>query len=194
MSEFRQNIKGWSQNNSWLAADLPWIAAVNTSQPVESEIWRPSQGIEPNWISASPTAVILAAELLRTGRLLSELPWRKFEELVGQLLESEGWSVDVTRASRDGGIDVVALKNDAILGPIRSLWQAKKYGPKRHVRLSDVRELAGIIDFDRATKGVVVTTGRLTSGALDWIRRDRYRLDYKDAQKMEAWVRSKALG
>jgi len=50
------------------------------------------------------------------------------------------------------------------------------------------------MEIDRATKGVVVTTGRLTRGALDWIRRDKYRLDYKDAQKMEAWIRSKILG
>jgi hypothetical protein len=194
LSEFRENVEGWSQNNSWLAADLPWIAAVSSPQPSESELWRPSLGAEPSWISASPTAIILAAELLRSGRLLSELPWRKFEELIGQLLELEGWKVEVTRPSKDGGIDVVALKTDATLGPIRSLWQAKKYGPSRHVRLSDVRELAGIIDFDRATKGVVVTTGRLTRGAIDWIRRDKYRLDYKDALKMEAWVHSKIFG
>ena len=160
----------------------------------ESEVWHPSQEPQPGWISRSPTAILLAADLLRTGRLLSELPWRTFEELIGQLLESDGWSVNVTRPSKDGGIDVVALRNDVTLGPIRSLWQAKRYGPRRHVRLSDVRELGGIMEIDRATKGVVVTTGRLTRGALDWIRRDKYRLDYKDAQKMEAWIRSKILG
>jgi len=194
MRDFRKHIKDWYQNNTWLAADLPWIVAVSPALASESEIWHPSQEPQPSWISRSPTAILVAADLLRSGRLLSELPWRTFEELIGQLLESEGWSVNVTRPSKDGGIDVVALKNDATLGLIRSLWQAKRYGPRRHVRLSDVRELGGIIDIDRATKGVVVTTGRLTKGALDWIRRDKYRLDYKDAQKMEAWVRSTILG
>ncbi|MGA7339795.1 MAG: restriction endonuclease, partial [Terracidiphilus sp.] len=145
MRNFRKIIKDWCQNNSWLAADLPWVAAVVGPQASESEIWHPSHELQPSWVLRSPTAILLAKDLLQTGRLLSELPSRTFEELIGQLLESEGWSVKVTRPSKDGGIDVVALRDDAALGPIRSLWQAKRYGPRRHVRLSDVRELGGIM-------------------------------------------------
>jgi len=223
IAEFRSHVEGWSKNASWLGADLPWLTPVHLPLPSESEIWRPSDALQPGWVSQSPTArlvatvplkhggppsvplssfdlrwrppsldpLVVAWDLLKSGRLLAELPWRTFEELVGQLLEAEGWTVDVTRPSKDGGIDVVAVREDETLGAIRSIWQAKRYGPSKKVRLAEVRELGSIVDIDRATKGVIVTTGRLTRGSLDWIRRDQYRLDYKDSQKLQAWVESK---
>jgi restriction system protein len=194
LAEFKKHLTDWSQNNSWLAADLPWVATVVPRSISSSQVWYPENGPWPSWISSSPTALILAADLLRQGRLLSDLPWRKFEELIGQLLEAEGWSVEVTKPTKDGGVDVLAQKDDPTIGSIRSLWQAKKYGPKRNVRLCEVRELGGILEIDRATKGVIVTTSRLTKDALEWIRRDKYRLDYKDAGKMETWIRTAILG
>lgn len=193
IQEFRKNARDWSNNSSWLAADLPWLTPAQSQLVGESELWLPTGLSRPNWVSSSPTAVMMAADLLRSGGALSELSWRNFEELIGRLLESEGWVVDVTRPSKDGGIDVIALRDDATLGPIKSLWQAKRYGPSRKVRLAEVREFGGIVDFDRATKGVIVTTSRLTAGALDWIRRDKFRLDYKDASRMEAWIRANLL-
>jgi restriction system protein len=157
-------------------------------------LWRPSESERPGWLASAPAALILGADLLREGRLLSEIPWRKFEELIGALLEAEGWRVDVTQPSKDGGIDVVAVKNDKILGAIKSVWQAKRYGPKRIVRLNEVRELSAVVDMQRATKGVIVTTSRLTKNAIDWIRRDNFRLGYKDAREVESWIRTVVLG
>ena len=191
---FRRNINEWAENNSWLGADLPWINTIVIPQPVESTLWRPTESGQPGWLATAPAALLLAGDLLRAGRLLSDMPWRKFEEMIGALLETEGWSVKVTQQSRDGGIDVVATKNDSVLGSVKAVWQAKRYGPKRIVRLNEVRELSAVVDMQRATKGVIVTTSRLTKDAIDWIRRDTYRLDYKDARRVESWVRSVLLG
>jgi hypothetical protein len=194
LRKFRKNLADWAENNSWLAADLPWADRVVVPQPVASSLWRPSESERPGWLASAPAALILGADLLREGRLLSEIPWRKFEELIGALLEAEGWRVDVTQPSKDGGIDVVAVKNDKILGAIKSVWQAKRYGPKRIVRLNEVRELSAVVDMQRATKGVIVTTSRLTKNAIDWIRRDNFRLGYKDAREVESWIRTVVLG
>ena len=185
---FRRNVRDWAENESWLAADQPWRDWVVERRPVESTLWQPGEASQPGWLASSPAALLLAADLLRAGRLLSELPWRRFEELIGALLEAEGWSVKVTRPSKDGGVDVVATKNDPLIGVVRAVWQAKRYGPTRRVRLSEVRELSAVVESERATKGVVVTTSRLTKDAIGWVRRDLYRLDYKDAEKVEAWV------
>ena len=131
---------------------------------------------------------MLAAEFLRNGRLLSELKWREFEQMIATLLEQSGWSIELTRGSKDGGIDVVALKEDPILGKIKSLWQAKKYHPKNKVQLRDVRDLSAVRDDQKATKAIIVTTSHLTGGALAWIRHDEFRLDYKDKDDVEKWV------
>jgi restriction system protein len=193
LRKFRRDLNDWAENNSWLGADLPWISEMIIARPAESNLWRPTESGLPGWLSTAPAALLLAADLLRAGRFLSEMPRRKFEEMIGALLETEGWAVRITQQTRDGGIDVVATKDDAVLGPVKAVWQAKRYGPKRIVRLNEVRELSAVVDMQRATKGVIVTTSRLTRDAIDWIRRDTYRLDYKDAQRVESWVRTVLL-
>jgi restriction system protein len=194
LRNFRRSIADWAGSNAWLGGDLPWRSLVLTPASTESTLWRPSDSARPGWLATAPAALLLAADLLQSGRFLSEMPWRHFEEMIGNLLEAEGWRVEVTQPSRDGGIDVVSVKDDPLLGSVKALWQAKRYGPKRIVRLSEVRELSAVVEAERATKGVIVTTSRLTKDAIDWIRRDTYRLDYKDAKKVESWVRTVLLG
>ena len=156
--------------------------------PSESLLWTPSDDVKPVWLENIPSYEILAADIVRGGRLLEELEWRDFEQLIGSLLEKEGWTVEVTQGTRDGGIDVIATREDATLGRIRSLWQAKKYKSTRHVSLSAVRELSAVRDDARATKGVMVTTSKLTRDAIAWVRRDAFRLGYKDDIEVKRWI------
>lgn len=189
LEEFRSNLSVWSETETWLGADLLDINVLIVPEPTESIIWRPElTSIQPSWIENSPTALMIAAALLKSGRLLSELGWRAFEEMIATLLEQSNWSVEHTRGSKDGGIDVVAIKDDPVLGKIKSLWQAKKYHPTNKVQLHHVRELSAVRYDQKATKAIIVTTSHLTSGALDWIRRDEFQLDYKEKDDLEKWV------
>ncbi len=189
LEEFRSNVSGWSETETWLGADLINVVQMILPEPNESSIWRPESGIiRPNWIEYSPTALMLAADLLKNGRLLSELHWREFEKLIATLLEQSGWNVVLTRGSKDGGVDVVATKDNAVLGKIKSLWQAKKYGPGNKVELRDVRDLSAVRDDQKATKAIIVTTSHLTKGAIEWIRRDEFRLYYREKADVEKWV------
>jgi len=192
--EFEKNTIDWSQNNSWLGADDPiWLFIIKPPAPDESFEWSPPSK-KPGWIETSPACLLLAADLLKAGKLLSELDWRQFEELIGHLLASEGWKVTVTRGTKDGGIDVIAVKSDPQIGLIQSVWQAKKYSSHNKVRLKDVRELSATRDEAKATKGVIVTTSHLTKGAIEWIKRDVYRLSYKEQEDIENWVLGKIIG
>ena len=163
-------------------------------EPSKSELWIPGASPQPGWLSTTPAALVLAANLLRDGKLLSEMKWRDFEELIGALLEDDGWTVTVTQPSRDGGFDVLAVRSDSILGEIRSVWQAKKYGPTNKVKLNEVRELSAVRDEERATKAMIVTTSRLTRDAIDWVKRDLYRLGYKDHEQIKKWIEGVILG
>lgn len=183
LKEFQNHLQDWAKNQSWLEY-----------QPNETTLWTPTTSLVPAWLSTSPSCVILAADLLREGKLLSELKPREFEELIGTLLEAEGWRVKVTQASRDGGIDVVAIKSDETLGEIRSVWQAKKYRATNKVKLSDVRELSAVREDERATKGFMVTTSRLTRDAIEWVKRDIYRLGYKEHAHIKRWIEGLMLG
>jgi hypothetical protein len=52
------------------------------------------------------------------------------------------------------------------LGEIRSVWQAKKYRPTSKVKLSELRELSAVREAEKATKGVMGTTSRLSRDAI----------------------------
>jgi restriction endonuclease Mrr len=189
LAHFRASTTTWAATNEWLAADLVPYHSIIETQPNETETWSANSGIPLSTFTNSRSALMIAADLLKQGRFLSELEWKVFERLIGDLLEREGWLVEVTRGSKDGGIDVIASMNDLAIGPIRTLWQAKRYGPTHKVSLAEVRELSGLISLERATKGVIVTTSHLTRGALNWVKKDTYRMASLDGPGVEAWVR-----
>jgi len=96
-----------------------------------------------------------------------------FERFTGELFRYLGYPYTrVTGQSSDGGIDVIAWKNTAD-GPKRVIIQCKRY--KGSVGVNIMRELAGSVASDpTVSKGILVTTGRLTSGARRLCERTEY--------------------
>lgn len=182
----------WASTNEWLGADLVYYHAIENPGIPQTSLWLPGRPVDTDWFAHSPNALLLAADKLRSGGLLSDLDWRAFERLIAALLESEGYEVQLMRGTKDGGVDAVASFAHPVLGPIKTIWQGKRYGATKKVQLSQVRELSGIVDLERVTKGVMVTTSSLTRGAVQWIQRDHYRLDYMDSRAVEAWIRRHA--
>jgi restriction system protein len=86
---------------------------------------------------------------------LYELNPFEFEHLICNLFGRMGFQSKLTRSSNDGGVDVVAFDPRPILGG-KVVIQAKRY--KNTVGVSDVRELWGAIDHERAHKGILITT------------------------------------
>ncbi len=85
---------------------------------------------------------------------------RRFEDIVGGILQEFGLTVVVTSYSGDRGIDVIACLNedDDLLG-----IQVKRY--KSKIEASLIREFAGAMLLNGITRGVFVTTGGFRSGA-----------------------------
>lgn len=90
---------------------------------------------------------------------LAEMDWEMFEHLVRELFSKifsvDGAEVRVTQASRDGGVDAVAIDPDPIRGG-KFIIQAKRYN--NVVPASAVRDLYGTMQHERAAKGILVTT------------------------------------
>jgi len=119
---------------------------------------------------------------------LDDLTWREFERLIASMLEADGYDVELMQGSKDGGVDVVAIKDLGDAGLFKSVWQAKKHRLDRKVGLSLVRELADTRLEHGASKGIIVTTSFLTSGALERVERDRYRLGKVDRADLDRWI------
>lgn len=92
----------------------------------------------------------------------------EFEHLVRQLFEAMGMKSWVTQASRDDGLDAVAVNEDPIMGGL-CVIQAKRY--RKVVPVESVRALAGTMDDKRAGRGVLVTTSHFGKTSHDFAAR-----------------------
>jgi restriction system protein len=93
----------------------------------------------------------------------------EFEHLIRELFEAVGMKSWVTQASRDEGVDGVAVNEDPVVGGL-CIIQAKRYS--KIVGLEAVHALAGVMEDKHAAKGVLVTTSWVGKASRDFAARN----------------------
>ncbi len=101
--------------------------------------------------------------------LIHRLLPRQFEQYLQKLFEGFGYEVNLTTRTRDGGIDLICMKNVHGI-PICLAIEAKRYAPSNPISISLVRSFVGANAPVQANKLVYVTTSRYTKNALDYSR------------------------
>lgn|GEM_PF-879319 len=92
----------------------------------------------------------------------------EFEQLVGGLLIKMGFQVEITKASGDGGIDIIASLAQPLLRG-RYLIQCKRFSESNSVGAPVIREFYGAIRADhRVVKGIFITTSTFTQQATEF--------------------------
>jgi restriction system protein len=119
--------------------------------------------------------------------LARKLPPRKFEEIVAEILSKQGYEVELTSASRDGGFDICAARQDG-LGKFLYLVECKRYVPPNKVGVEIVRSLHGVIHSNRATAGAIVSTSFFTAGAIAYQRKMQHQLHIHDFLALQRWI------
>ena len=132
----------------------------------------------------------LIGRLSANPRLLHELPSRKFEELVAELLRRDGLEVHLTPATRDGGRDVLAFHKTPV-GRLLYVVECKRHGPRNPVGIAIVQRLYGVVMQERATAGLVVTTSRFTKEALTFAETVRHQFGLRDYEALKDWMKRK---
>ena len=94
---------------------------------------------------------------------IKEMSSREFEFFVAELFEKLGYSVKVTKATRDGGQDIIATKKGPI--PFTLIVECKHWGANHKVDVSVVRSVYGVQTAMQANKSVVVTSSKFTKDA-----------------------------
>jgi restriction system protein len=89
---------------------------------------------------------------------LIDLTAPNFELLITNLFNRMGYEAYPTVRSKDGGVDCIAYYSDPV-GVNKCVIQAKKWTVP--VGVDAVRDLAGAMDHERASKGILVTTSRV---------------------------------
>ncbi|MDP2400742.1 MAG: restriction endonuclease, partial [Actinomycetota bacterium] len=94
---------------------------------------------------------------------IRDLPWKQFEELLGEAYRRQGFTVfENPGKGADGGIDLTIKR-----GGERYLVQCKHWRTHK-VGVKVVREMLGLVTAHGATGAIVVTSGVFTKEAVDF--------------------------
>ena len=111
--------------------------------------------------------------------ILYSITSRQFEEVVCELFERQGYNVKLTKQTRDGGKDMIIL-NKSNLGDFIIYAECKKRAPKHPIGVKIVRELYGVVEQDKATAGLIITTSAFTKDAVDFRNKIKGRMNFID--------------
>jgi restriction system protein len=129
---------------------------------------------------------VLYNELLNNPQLLRTLNWRLFEKLLADILERFQYDIELLKGTKDGGIDIIAIKKESPLGIHRYLIQAKRWQNK--VGVEPVRSLVWAHNEYRVTKSCLATTSHFTRGAWELANNYKWQVELKDYEKLLEWI------
>lgn len=119
--------------------------------------------------SISELIIALKADNL----LLSELTPRQFEEIFAEVFKSKGFEVDLTKRTRDGGKDIIAIHTDSLGIKNKYFIECKCYSESNKISIDIVRALYGVKNTkDGPNKAIVVTTSTFTSDARKFVENE----------------------
>ncbi|MDT4898493.1 MAG: restriction system protein [Acidobacteriota bacterium] len=147
-------------------------------------LWTPRIQLAQS-ISITNVVPNILNEIQAQEKSLRDISWRQLEELVAELLRSNGLEVFITQQTHDGGRDVIA-KGELIPGePAVIAIEVKQ---KDVVGLHDVqRALQANADFPAL---LIATAGRFSAGVIREKQRHRnqLRLFLKDGIALTQWI------
>lgn len=129
----------------------------------------------------------LVERLRNHPQAIYQLPPRKFEELIAELLSDLGYEVELTPATRDGGKDILAYMSTPH-GRVLCLVEAKRYRRDRPVGVELVRQLYGTLTDAEASSAMLVTTSSFSPDARTFQKRHEYRLALRDYGNIVDWM------
>lgn len=103
------------------------------------------------------------SENLQTFDGIDTLSGIEFEHVCKRLLEKMGFSVETTKSSGDGGIDLIGYNTQPLISG-KYIIQCKRYAGS--VGEPIIRDLYGVVTSERANKGILMTTGHFTKSAV----------------------------
>lgn len=125
--------------------------------------------------------------LLQEGSSWHEIDSRALEEVVAELFDGFGYQVELTKRTRDGGRDVIAIRHSTIKDD-KYLIECKHWEDK--VGVGVVRELLGVGVAEVNSGLILVSTSGFTSDARLFAEREQVRwiLALKDRDAIDVWI------
>jgi len=112
---------------------------------------------------------------------------REFEELISNLFKQQGYEVERTPLTTDGGYDLILKMSNDLIGENIFLVETKKYSGERKVGIGIVRALMGSVLANNAQKGILVSTSGFSTSAKQ-IAKESNLIQLIDGKKLNEWA------
>ena len=134
----------------------------------------------------------LIHEISKKPGILYQIKPRQFEELIAHIFSQNGFKVELTKQTRDGGRDIIALRSD--LG-IKSKYiiECKRYAANNRIPVELVRALYGVQVQEGANKAILATTSKFTRDAHSFVKATNtteWSIELKDFNDIYEWIKS----
>jgi restriction system protein len=148
----------------------------------------------PKPIIQIPKLIVSSSEniirrLAEQPNLLYSIHPRKFEEVIAEVFQKNGFDVELTRTTRDGGKDIIAVYKRMGIST-KYVIECKRYSKENKVSLAIVQRLLGVKIATAANKGILATTSTFTRDAIIFTSNHLWDLELKDYNDIVSWLKS----
>jgi hypothetical protein len=148
--------------------------------------YSPPSILVPSLVSEVSDELLIA--LAADPSLLTAVDSRAFELIVAAIFRRFGMDVQLTKKTRDGGIDIIAFE-DTKYTRNHYIVECKHYRQDHKVGLAIVQRLYGIKIAQKATKAFLVTSSSFSRDALKFARQHTWEIDLKQHSDVLSWLR-----
>ena len=185
------HLELWSASRQWT---LPVARTVDGDEADSSTVGAHElAGTQELALRVGAVRSDLVERIRARPELMHQLTPRQFEEFVAGLYSRQGFDVELTPETRDGGVDLYVVKHTA-WGRLVTLVDCKKYRPDRSIGVDLVRHLLGTINLHDASAGVLATTSRFTDGAREIQAQYPARIGLQDYFGLQTMLSNSSLG
>ena len=144
------------QQDDWLQTDMDMLKSLLDRDVKMKKIMQKAAAEEEERAQREAFAESIGFDI-------DKLSGIEFENVCQVLVEKMGFTTQTTKASGDGGIDLIAYNHQPLLSG-KYIIQCKRYAGS--VGEPIIRDLYGVVMSERANKGILMTTGHFTKSAI----------------------------
>lgn len=164
------------------------IREIARTRKVENDLYNSNLFNKDSSIIVSDMDEAVKAFFKKYPEKLYDINPRKFEELIASILQDFGFEVELTKATRDGGRDIIARIKNSVTNFLTYV-ECKRYAPDNKIDVGLIRNVSGVLYLDKPAKSIIVTTSFFTKDAKEVAKKIENQLDLKDFDDIKDWLK-----
>lgn len=183
--------KSYSKYTNFVEFTERFVERTNIKPDLETYYAKDLEKEESEIVQVQPIILDINQEIInylnKHPNFIYDISSRKFEELIAHILKRFGFDVELTKATRDGGRDILAYIKNSVCSYL-TFVECKHFSPDNPVGVGIVRSVYGVQQIHRANKSLIVTSSHFTKDAIELTKPIANELELKDHNDIKIWL------